>query len=238
MSDRSQQREGGESWSGGRMANGRHHEFHKPILEKVAISAAEVSAADMQWLLAAAVLNTIADDLALTCAAGWWVDYPREMAGKCMAADRLLSELESDAVANLCDVVKDGTRGRVEVGWGWMLRMARGRVTTLRMTGRRLGMVEVSEALRLPAFSAGKMHRRRKDEVEIDLTGMPPVRVNGKFNSDYGRERTRRLKAAGVCLDCRVKLPGGHGKTRCQPCTDLMNQVKQDSRRRMKEVAA
>jgi|GEM_PF-2525813 len=237
MSDRTQQMDG-DCWQGGRMANGRHHEFHKPILEKVAISAADVSAADMQWLLAAAVLNTIADDLALTCAAGWWKDHPREMAGKCMAADRLLAELQSDAVTHLCDVVKDGTRGRVEVGWGWMLRMARARVKTLRMTGRRLGMVAVSEALRLPAFHAGKVQVRKPGVVEIDLTGMPPVRLNGKFNSAYGAERARRLKAAGVCVDCRVKLPTGCGKIRCRECGEEMARVKRESRARMKEVAA
>jgi len=220
------------------MANGRHHEFHKPILEKVAISAADVSAADMQWLLAAAVLNTIADDLALTCAAGWWKDHPREMAGKCMAADRLLAELQSEAMAHLCDVVKDGTRGRVEVGWGWMLRMARGRVNTLRMTGRRLRMEAVSEALRLPAFNAGKVQVRKPGAVEIDLTGMPPVRLNGKFNTAYGAERARRLKAAGVCVDCRVKLPKDCGKIRCRECGEEMARVKRDSRARMKEVSA
>jgi len=220
------------------MANGRHHEFHKPILEKVAISAADVSEADMQWLLAAAVLNTIADDLALTCAAGWWKDHPREMAGKCMAADRLLAELQSEAVMHLCDVVKDGTRGRVEMGWGWMLRMARARVKTLRMGGRRLRMEAVSEALRLPAFNAGKVQVRKPGVVEIDLTGMPPVRLNGKFNSAYGAERARRLKAAGVCVDCRVKLPTGCGKIRCRECGEEMARVKRDSRARMKEVAA
>jgi hypothetical protein len=218
------------------MANGRHHEFLKPVMERVSISAADICASDGKWLLAAAVLNTLADDLALTCAAGWWAEHPQEMAGKCDAADRLLRELRSPQVAGLCALVTDGTRGRIEVGWGWMIRLARGRVGTLRMTGRRLGMHAVSEALRLPSFSAGKVQKRKPEAVEIDLTGMPPVRINGKFNSAYGRERSRRLREAGVCVDCRVPLPVKWHKTRCKACGEVMAKIKADSRRRMKEV--
>lgn len=236
MSDRTNASDG-DRWMGGRMANGRHHEFFKPVMERVSISAADICASDGQWLLAAALLNTLADDLALTCAAGWWNDHPQEMLGKCEAADRLLRELRSPHVAGLCALVTDGTRGRIEVGWGWLIRLARGRVETLRKCGKRLGLVEVSEALRLPSFSAGKVRQSKTQAVDIDLSGMPPARINGKFNSAYGRERTRRLRAAGVCVDCRVPLSSGCDKVRCKECAQVMAECKRKSRERMKEVA-
>lgn len=218
------------SWIGGAMCGGVHHERLQASPRVMA--APEVEASDAPWLLAAAILNSIAEDLALTRVAGWWRDHPREMAQRGAAAQRLLGELESEGFTVLCDLVTDGTRGRLDCGLGWLLRLASGKEGQMQKLRKLTGQA-VESALRLPHTNEGSSRRRG-----VDMAGMPPVRINGRFNPEYGRERVRRLAVACLCRDCMEPLPSGTAGPRCEGCRKDATRRQSEYQKRKQEVAA
>lgn len=173
---------------------------------------------DGEWLLAAALLDSLADDLAITLAAGWWRHEPGEMAGKCYEADALLAEMASERVEGLHDLIRAATSGQIQTGPGWLRRLARHRAAMMRRN-RSLSFAVVQAALKLPNITRSER-----------LTDMPPVRLpDGRFNPEYQRERARRLKVRGLCRDCKAEMPPCHGGTRCPGC-------RADHARRVREL--
>lgn len=206
------------SWVGFTMGGGCHHERPARIERVKSVDAWATLEGDAEWILAAAMLDTMVDDLAITHAAGWWRTEAQEMRGKCAEADALLAELESSRVQGLHDLVRAATQGRVQMGTGWMMRLARTRAASMRKN-RLLNFALVQSALRLPVTVKSEK-----------WTDMPPVRLpDGRFNPAYQRERARRMKARGLCRDCKTELPTGYGGTRCMGC-------REDHARRVREL--
>lgn len=200
--------------------SGRHHERVSPVVERVRVgtSKSTLMSKDAEWLLAAALLDSITDDLAVTFAAGWWRDYPNQMREKCAEAGALLRELTSDAVAMLADLVAGATRGRVQMRLGWMLRMARAKAR--RMRGRVLKMSVVQQKIRL-------VSTERKIRVEVR-------HADGRSTPEYQRARAVNRKAAGLCKTCPE--PVLHGQTRCAECRRLHNLQEQERTRKIKNL--
>lgn len=159
---------------------------------------AMIEMSDGEWLLASAILMQVAEDLAMMRAAKWWEMNPSEMRGRNVLADRVLREVEGSVVETLFDVVRSGTGGRVQMGHGWLVRVAR----------------------RLPIkghFDYRSIERRMQDvptrhwtkEAGIDLTCMP------KGPTAYQAERRRRILEAGYCM-CGSRLE--EGSTYCAAC--------------------
>lgn len=159
---------------------------------------AMIESSDGEWLLAAAILAQVAEDLALTHKAGWWTLNPSEMRHRNSLADALLKEIEEGAVEMLFDVVRSGTQGRVQVGFGWLVRMAR----RTPINGHSDYKTIERRMMTVPTQHWTK-------EAGIDLSCMP------KGPKAYQAERRRRILEAGYCM-CGASLEPG--STYCASC--------------------
>lgn len=199
---------------------GRHYDLERATARQDTAVLPVVG--DAHWLLAAAMLENLSQDLALTHAAGWWQSCPREMAGKAAEADALLRELYSSPVQELFELITAATGGRVKLEIGWLLRQARGKSDLMRAHKARLGVVSVCERLRLTQ-RAGLGNRKYE--------GLPPSKLpDGRSNPAYAAARSAFLKSEGKCRDCRAPLVRTYGP-RCAAC-------REDNNRRMREWSA
>ena len=171
----------------------RQEQKHGHMLEMV-------TSGDAEWLLAAAMLAQIAEDLAVMMKAGWWSSHPDEMRGRNAVADNLLSEFHNGSVQRLFDVVTAGTQGRVAASMGWLLRMAR-------RTSVKSDMDYKSIERRMQTMPTTRHWTRA---AGIDLTCMP------KGAAAYQAERRRRILEAGYCM-CGQRLDET-GTTYCKAC--------------------
>jgi hypothetical protein len=173
---------------------------------------------DRYWILAAAMLDTVADDLGLCREAGWWTDRPEEMRGRCYEADQLLNELAGDGVRMLADVVVAETNRRVEIDTGWVVRRAKVKICQ-GQRGRTISALHVQKAIKLPHVSL------------VRRPGLNP------WQADY-----KDLKAAHLCTRCGDALdvecdrhPAGHFYGCCKVCRQAhCENVKEDARRKRK----
>lgn len=169
------------------MGGGLHHIREAPVM--LQDRRVEKDQSDNEWIMAAAMLDTLADDLAATYAAGWWKDHPQEMAEVCNEARVLLKEFKSQSTELLLAIVRAATSGRVQISTGWLVRMARIKARKFATTTRKISYVAVQELLRKSISPPS--NSKHKD--------MPPVRLpNGRFNPAYQRERARRMKLLEV----------------------------------------
>jgi hypothetical protein len=87
---------------------------------------------DVNWILAYALLDSLASDLKIRRKQGFWEQHPDEMEGKVAypvnevpQPNDLLRELRSAWFTRLCDIIFHDTRGTVRVGRSDILRRAR-----------------------------------------------------------------------------------------------------------------
>ena len=184
---------------------------------------------DAGWLLAAAMLESLSQDLALTHAAGWWKASPREMAGKNAEADALLKELYSPAVAGMFELITGATCGRVKLEVPWLLRQARFNARLLHAHKAGLSLVKVCEKLRM-SQRAGEGNKKYADMPKSKLP-------DGRANPAYFAARAAVLKSQGQCRDCRSPLVGTVGP-RCASCREDNNRRMRQWSARRREVAA
>ena len=158
---------------------------------------------DRYWILAAPMLDTIADDLAVCRSADWWQDNPAEMTGRCWESDQLLRELHGSGVQMLADVVNGETSGRIQIDTGWIVRRAKWK-STHGQQPRRHSALQVAAAIRLPLLTL-----YRPDVVK-------------PWNEDYHDLRARHLcTACGTALDPDTdRAAAGHFFARCKICRD------------------
>lgn len=195
--------------------NGRHFTLDKhmavPVLRRESITT--VDDGDKYWLLAAAILESIAEDLALCARAGWWRVAPDEMVTKCDEAKALMREMHSEPVAELCELITQETRGNVRVGTAWMVKRAKAKLAhglsgplPSELVKKRIGYTGVPT----PHWTAAR---------GIDLVwGMPKINTHP---SEYQMERRRRILAAGYCV-CGQRLEG-EDHTACHGCRDAQS---------------
>ena len=95
-------------------------------------AASLVAPGDCRWILAYAILDSLASDMGRRRRQGLWVDHPDEMAGKRMLPvgelpqpDDLLKELHSLFVMELCEVIRADTCGRVQIGISNVVKLAK-----------------------------------------------------------------------------------------------------------------
>lgn len=169
------------NWNGLAMGGGCHHERPEFLREKPQVESVNT---DGEWLLAAAMLAQMAEDLAVMRAAGWWDIDPAEMRGRHYIADEILAELGSEKTEALYDAIRCATSGRMKLGTGWLVRMAR----KTRVNGRvDVHAIERRASMRLPK-------EPWTSKAGIDLNNMP------KGSKAYQAERRRRILAAGYCM--------------------------------------
>ena len=156
---------------------------------------------DRYWLLAIAVLDTIAEDLAICRAAGWWQDSPAEMSGRCREADVLLRELTGSTVQFFADIVCGETNRRIDIDSGWVIRRARDKSEHGLKSGT-MKRGDVASAIRLP-----NIERFTPNAARPWLQGY------------------RDLKAAHHCTRCGTALDpatdrhrAGHFYSSCREC--------------------
>lgn len=152
---------------------------------------------DGRWLLCAALLDNIADDLAVTRCAGWWQDHPREMADNFPEATMLLKELASDPIRNLMDNVTCGTRGAVACDLGWMMRIAKHK--SARMGKPKLTRETVAFRIQLPALTAGRAayhapHCKCGAQIKSGSTCQDCIRKKQESDAQKRRDLTEARK--------------------------------------------
>jgi hypothetical protein len=190
--------------------NGRHFALDKhlvvPVLRRESICM--VDDGDKYWLLAAAILDSIADDLALCGRAGWWREVPDEMTTKCDEAKALMREMHSEPVADLCELITRETRGNVRIGTGWIVKRAKTKLV------HGLSGTLSSELVKQRIGYAGVPSAHWTKAAGIDLLwGMPKINTHP---AEYQAERRRRILAAGYCM-CGSRL-AGEDETACAEC--------------------
>lgn len=167
------------------MGGGVHHE--RPRSQDRISGLINAEESDREWILAAALLDSLAEDLALTFAARWWRLDPCEMERVCHEASILVKELRSQSVQMLHDLITSATEGRVKPGLGWLIRLAKGKAASYAISGKNTSFVAVQKHLRATLVARG--NTKHKD--------MPPTRLpNGRFNPAYQAERKRRIQMA------------------------------------------
>lgn len=222
--------------------SGRHHDRVIPVVERVRVDASKATlmSEDAEWLLAAALMHSITDDLAITHAAGWWHVHPAEMRCKCAEADAVLRELTSDAVAMLADLVAEGTHGSVQLRFGTLLRLAKKRARRFRHgalsmetvrqriklieTGRQIRMVATEENVSGSPYQRQRSAMRRQNGLcktcdETVADGQVRCVACRKRYQAYKNAWKAARKSAGLCISC-----GAHamnGLTRCSDCQRL-----------------
>lgn len=211
------------------MQIGRHYEVEKPTARHVTPGAALVpELEDAGWLLGAAMLESLAQDLALTHAAGWWSHDPNEMADMHAEANGLLRELYSPGVQGIFDLIAAATGGRVQVERPWLLRQARWHAKAVLASQATLSLARVCERLRL-SQRAGEGNKKYVD--------LPPSRLpDGRANPAYFTARAAVLKGQGKCRDCRRPL--SNHSPRCASCREDNNRRMREWNAKHKEVAA
>lgn len=158
-----------------------------------------IEAQDVPWVLAAAVVDSIAEDLALTLRAGWWEHRPEEMLPNYPEAAALLEELNSERVMHLMDNITAGTRGAVQCGRGWLLRQVRHKVSHAKGSLADLSRSKVAEKVRLPSLT----HCRIKiPEASCRECGSEAVK-SGRCDS-CRKARNERVRKA---RDLRRRIP-------------------------------
>lgn len=87
---------------------------------------------DINWVLAYAILDSLAEDLRLRRRQGFWKNHPNEMQEKTAYPVNeipqprdLLKELNSTWFTHLCGIIFHDTGGNVRVGTSDILRRAR-----------------------------------------------------------------------------------------------------------------
>jgi hypothetical protein len=199
--------------------SGRHHELPRANAERMtgAQAGEMMTINDSEWILAAAMLDSLTDDLAITHAAKWWTLNPDEMQGKCGEADLLLKELHSDGIATLMDMVAAATAGRVQMRLGWLLRVAKSKAKQRSLISA-LSFESVRHRIRL--VETGLQARIKVDSDAV--SGSPR----------YQRERFRARKQAGLCRECSSQVEPGH--SRCPECRRIhrLSEEKRKEQRR------
>lgn len=92
---------------------------------------------DRHWVLAYALINSLADDLAIYRRMGLWDSHPDEMKthplfysvpanqAHLMPPNSLLKELRSDTVQQCFDEILSGTNGKHKLNQGAIIRLAK-----------------------------------------------------------------------------------------------------------------
>lgn len=111
-----------------------------------------VQADDVPWVMAAAMLESLAEDLALTLRAEWWKLDPEEMLPAYPEAAGLIEELRSERVQHLMDAVTSGTRGAVQCQRGWLMRQVRHMAANAKGKLTDFSRAKVAEKIRLPSL--------------------------------------------------------------------------------------
>lgn len=97
-----------------------------------AAAAPAPDASDTRWILAYALLDSLAGDLAQRRKQGLWQDHPNEMRGKwhmpisgLPQPNDLLKELHSAVLVHLCELIYADTCGRIAIDLSNIIKLAR-----------------------------------------------------------------------------------------------------------------